>query len=98
MENLKMLKAKWKSLELLTDWNQLSWSKIPSTRQQYLLKVVYVSYKLAHGYNFLVYFEIGKSTIYLVSHDFLVTMNIVFKRLISWLMGSKMQNVLDDFK
>jgi hypothetical protein len=45
-----------------------------------------VIYKFAHGYNFLIcneLFAIGKFTVSLVLHEFVVIMNIVFKKLIS---------------
>jgi hypothetical protein len=42
-------------------------------------------YKLAHGYNFMIYnemFTIGKSIVYLIIQEFVVPTNLAFKKLI----------------
>jgi hypothetical protein len=52
------------------------------------IHVSYVVYKFVHGYNFLIYnklFAIGKFTISFVPHEFVDAMNVVFRKLISWL-------------
>ncbi len=52
-----------------------------------------VIYKFAHDYNFLIcneLFAIRKFTVSLVLHEFVVVMNIVFKKLISLPMGVDM--------
>ncbi len=51
------------------------------------------TYKLAHYCNFLMcneLFRTKKLTISLVFHEFVVAMNLVFKRLIFWLEGLEM--------
>ncbi len=52
-----------------------------------------VIYKLVHGCNFLICnesFIIGKSITSLVLHEFVDAVNVVFKKLISWPMGTEM--------
>jgi len=69
-----------------------------------ILVEIYVScviYKLVHGYNFLIcneLFTIGKSITSLVLHEFVDAVNVVFKKLISRLMGVEMCSVLNHFK
>jgi hypothetical protein len=60
-----------------------------------------VIYKFAHSYNFLIcneLFAIRKFTISLVLHEFVVVMNIVFKKLISLLMGANAWPTMNHFK
>jgi len=60
-----------------------------------------VVYKFVHGCNFLIYiklFAIGKKTISLVPHEFVDAMNVVFRKLISWLMGVEMCSIMNDLK
>ncbi len=60
-----------------------------------------VIYKLAHGYNFLIFiklFAIGKSIVSLVLHEFVAVVNIVFWKLISWLVEANMCTIMNDFK
>jgi hypothetical protein len=59
-----------------------------------------VIYKLAHGVIFLVcneFFTIGKSISKLL-HDFVVVVDLVFKKLIKWSMGVEMSSVMENFK
>jgi hypothetical protein len=43
-------------------------------------------------------FAIGKSIVELVLHEFIVVVNVDFKRLICWPIGAKMQVVMEDFR
>jgi hypothetical protein len=43
-------------------------------------------------------FAIGKSIVELVLHEFIVVVNVDFKRLICWPVRTKMQVVMGDFK
>ncbi len=57
-------------------------------------------YKLAHGTNFLMctkFFAIGKSIVSKVLHEFVVAMNIVFKKLIAWLIWAEMATEMENF-
>jgi hypothetical protein len=57
--------------------------------------------KLALGYNFIIcneLFAIGKSIISLVLCEFVVAMNVFFRKLISWLVGLEMHIVMEDLK
>lgn len=57
-------------------------------------------YKLAHGVNFPICSKLlamGKSTIYLVLHEVVYTINKIFKNLISWPKGDDMQTIMTDF-
>jgi hypothetical protein len=65
------------------------------------IRVSCVIYKLAHGYNFLIcnkLFMIGKSTVSLILHEFVVAFNLTFSKLVSWLKGPEMQKMMEDFK
>jgi hypothetical protein len=59
-------------------------------------------YKLAQGANILtcneMLFAIGLSIVVLVLHIVITTINIVLKKLITWLEGNKMQTIMLDFK
>ncbi len=60
-----------------------------------------VIYKFAHSYNFLIcneLFAIRKFTVSLVLHEFVVVMNIVFKKLISLLVGANAWPTMNHFK
>jgi hypothetical protein len=60
-----------------------------------------VIYKLAHGANFLVcseLFAIGKLIISLVLHEFVKAINITFTKLISWPIGTKLNDAMESFK
>ncbi len=53
------------------------------------------------GVSFFIYnkkFAIGKSIVKLVLHEFIVVVNIEFKRLICWPIGAKRQVVMEDFR
>jgi hypothetical protein len=41
---------------------------------------------------------IGKSIVELVLQEFIMVVNVDFKRLICWLIGTKMQVVMEDFR
>jgi hypothetical protein len=64
--------------------------------------LVYVIYKLFHGWNLLTYsnelFAISKSTIVFVIHEIVKVINMMFKSLISWPMGQNMDVVMLKFK
>ncbi len=65
------------------------------------IKVSCIIYKLVHGDNFFVcseLFVIGKSIMLLVLHEVVTIVNVIFRKLISWLIGAKMQVVMHDFK
>jgi hypothetical protein len=60
-----------------------------------------VTYKLAHGAKFLVcseLFAIGKLIISLVLHEFVKAINITFRKLISWPIGTKLNDAMESFK
>jgi len=60
-----------------------------------------VIYKLSYSSHLLTYnelFVISKSTSGLVIWKFVRTINVVFKNLVSWLMGQKMEVVMLEFK
>jgi len=57
--------------------------------------------KLAHGYNFIIcneLFAIREPILSLVLHEFVVVVNVLFTKLISWLVEPKMHIVMEDFK
>ncbi len=61
----------------------------------------YVIYTLTHGANFLIcneLFAIGKSIMSLVLCEFFVSMNVVFRKFISWPIGVELNVVMEDFK
>jgi hypothetical protein len=63
--------------------------------------VPYIIYTSTHGANFLIYnelFAIGKSIMSLVLCEFVVSMNVVFRKFISWPIGIEMIVVMEDFK
>lgn len=65
------------------------------------VQVAYVIYKLFHGSKLLTcskLFALNKSTIGLVIHKVVITINIVFTNLISWPMGGNMEVVMLKFK
>jgi hypothetical protein len=43
-------------------------------------------------------FAIGKFIMLLMLHEVVTTMNVIFSKLIPWLVGAKMQVVMHDFK
>jgi hypothetical protein len=58
-------------------------------------------YKLVHGDNFLVcskLFTIGKSIMLLVLHEVVTIVNVLFRKLISWLVDAKIKVTMHDFK
>ncbi len=60
-----------------------------------------VIYKLAHGTNLLVcseLFVIGKLTISKMLHELMASMNLIYKKLIAWLMGVEMNGVMENFE
>ncbi len=62
--------------------------------------MAWVVYKLAHGANFFVcseLFAIGKSITSSVFLKFVVTMNDIFKKFISWLIKVEMCNAMENF-
>jgi hypothetical protein len=70
-------------------------------KYKYAIHVSCVIYKFVHGCNFLIYnklFAIGKVTISLVPHEFVNAVNVVFRKLISWLVGVEMCSIMNDFK
>jgi hypothetical protein len=65
------------------------------------IHVFCVVYNFVHGCNFLIYnklFAIGKFTISLVPHEFVNAVNVVFRKLISWLVSVEMCSIMNDFK
>jgi hypothetical protein len=65
------------------------------------VRVACAFYKLAQGCNFLIcneLFDVGQSTISLVLRKVITTSNVVFKNLISWPSGNKMEMVMHSFK
>ncbi len=58
------------------------------------VQVACVIYKLFHGSNYL----ISKSIIGLVLHEVIKTINIIFRNLITWLVGQHMEVVIFEFK
>jgi hypothetical protein len=58
-------------------------------------------YKLAQGYNLLVCNEflfVGESIMYLVIQAIVVAINVMFRKIISWPIGDKMEIVIHGFK
>ncbi len=58
-------------------------------------------YMFAHNVNFLVcskLFTIGKSIVSLLLHEFVNAINVTFKKLISWLVRTKLWQMMEDFK
>jgi len=90
------------SFKLLIDWSQHCWKNTKCIKAIHVeIRVSCVIYKLAHGYNFVIFiklFAIGKSIVSLVLHEFVTVMNIVFWKLISWLVEANMCTVMNDFK
>jgi hypothetical protein len=90
-------------LRLLIDWNLHQRQIIDTNYQSSIMikiKVACSIYKLAHGVNFPIcskLFALGKSTIYLVLHEVVYTINKIFKNLISWPKGDDMQTIMTDF-
>jgi hypothetical protein len=65
------------------------------------IKVSCTIYNLMHGDIFFVYnelFAIGKFIMLLMLHEVVTTVNVIFNKLIPWLVGAKMQVVMHDFK
>jgi hypothetical protein len=65
------------------------------------VRVAYVIHKFSHGSNLLTcseLFSIGKSTIRFVLHEVAKVKNIMFKSLIAWHVGQKMEDVMLEFK
>jgi hypothetical protein len=101
MKNFRM----WKStLFHITDKLKPTLMK-KNTKYKYAILVeIHVScvvYKFVHGCNFLIYSKlvaIGKFTISLVPHEFVDAVNVVFRKLISWLVGVEMCSIMNDFK
>ncbi len=60
-----------------------------------------VIFKMVQGVNFLTcneLFAIGKLTIFLFLHEFVVTFISTYNDLINWLQGKTMTIVMDEFK
>ncbi len=65
------------------------------------IRVSCAIYKLTQGANILTcseLFTIGRSIVSLVFHEVVMTINVVFKKLITWPMGDKMQPIVMGFK
>jgi hypothetical protein len=65
------------------------------------VRVACVIHKLSHGSNMLTcneLFAIGTSTVGFVIHEVVKVVNIMFKSLITWPMGLKMEDVMLEFK
>jgi len=65
------------------------------------VRVACVIHKLSHGSNMLTcneLFAIGTSIVGLVIHEVVKVVNIMFKSLIAWPMGLKMEDVMLEFK
>jgi hypothetical protein len=63
--------------------------------------ITYTIYKLAQGVNNLLcseLFAFGQSIIYLVIHEVILMINVVFKNLNYWSNGSKMLTIMHEFK
>jgi hypothetical protein len=58
-------------------------------------------YKLAHGTNLLVcseLFVIGKLIVSKMLHELMASINLIYKKLITWLMGVEMNGVMEKFE
>jgi hypothetical protein len=58
-------------------------------------------YKLAHGTNLLVcseFFVIGKLVVSKMLHESMAFINLIYKKLIAWLMGVEINGVMENFE
>ncbi len=58
-------------------------------------------YKLVQGYILLMcneFFFVGESIVYLVIQKVVVAINVMFRKIISWLISDKMEVVMHGFK
>jgi len=65
------------------------------------IHVAYSLYKLAHAFKYLNCFElfdIKKSTVHLVLHEFMCTMNYILKNQMKWPKGNDLIKDMDGFK
>lgn len=89
-----------------TKWNLLFQSKIWSAWRQFLSKFEFLcnlqacircKHSSIQTFNEML-FAIGRSIVVLVLHILIMAINIVLKKLITWLTDNKMQTIMLDFK
>ncbi len=79
----------------------VTWSLWFKSKTHNIVQVACALYNFFQGYNLLIcneLFVVGWLTISVVLREFIIGINIVFKKVFSWPIGNKMQTIMQGFK